>query len=131
MTIPRPVICYPTVHVLVVPVWSGVNVGGVRLSEVCPHLGTQDDFEHVGKLHQEVVNRLVRCTAACRQDPLTRRFQNAFFCIFHVSASILILCHNILAEKLLQSTFCDQTLYLSNVCRVMSRITEVALLNNF
>ena len=54
-----------------------------------------------------------------------------FLCIFHISPSISILCQNISAEKLLQKTFCDQTLYISNVCRVIRCITKVALLNNF
>ena len=61
----------------------------------------------------------------------SQNFQNTFFCIFHISPSISILCQNILAEKLLQSTFCDKTLYITNVCRVIRRVTKVALLNNF
>ena len=36
----------------------------------------------------------------------------------------------ICVEELLQRTFYDQTLYTTNVCRVLSRITKVALLNN-
>ena len=35
-----------------------------------------------------------------------------------------------MAEKMLQNTFSDQTLYITNVCRVISHITKVALLNN-
>lgn len=39
-----------------VPVWSGVNVAGVRLSELNPSIGTADDTENWGELHKEVVN---------------------------------------------------------------------------
>lgn len=39
-----------------VPVWSGVNVAGVRLSELNPSIGTADDEEKWGELHYEVVN---------------------------------------------------------------------------
>ena len=42
---------------ILVPVWSGVNVGGVRLVDLYPNIGTTEDREQVGKLHQEVVNR--------------------------------------------------------------------------
>ena len=50
---------------------------------------------------------------------------------FHISPSISILYTKILAEKLLQITFCNQTLNITNVCGVLNRITKVALLNNF
>ncbi|ETN57958.1 l-lactate dehydrogenase [Anopheles darlingi] len=39
-----------------VPVWSGVNVAGVRLAEINPAIGTSDDTEKWGDLHHEVVN---------------------------------------------------------------------------
>ncbi|XP_050090453.1 L-lactate dehydrogenase [Anopheles aquasalis] len=39
-----------------VPVWSGVNVAGVRLAEINPSIGTSDDTEKWGDLHHEVVN---------------------------------------------------------------------------
>ncbi|XP_001866924.2 L-lactate dehydrogenase [Culex quinquefasciatus] len=39
-----------------VPVWSGVNVAGVRLAEINPSIGTADDDEKWGELHHEVVN---------------------------------------------------------------------------
>ncbi|XP_058462563.1 L-lactate dehydrogenase [Malaya genurostris] len=39
-----------------VPVWSGVNVAGVRLAEINPAIGTSDDQEKWGELHHEVVN---------------------------------------------------------------------------
>uniref|UniRef100_A0A182TAK4 L-lactate dehydrogenase n=1 Tax=Anopheles maculatus TaxID=74869 RepID=A0A182TAK4_9DIPT len=39
-----------------VPVWSGVNVAGVRLAEINPSIGTEDDTEKWGDLHQQVVN---------------------------------------------------------------------------
>lgn len=38
-----------------VPVWSGVNVAGVRLRELNPTLGTCDDPEHWNELHRQVV----------------------------------------------------------------------------
>ena len=55
-------------------------------------------------------------------------FQNAMFCIL---SSISILCQNNVVNKLFQGNFCDPTLDINNVCRVISRITKVALLNNF
>lgn len=39
-----------------VPVWSGVNVAGVRLRELNPHIGTDKDAEKWIDLHAEVVN---------------------------------------------------------------------------
>lgn len=38
-----------------VPVWSGVNVAGVRLREVNPKIGETDDPEGWSKLHDQVV----------------------------------------------------------------------------
>ena len=64
---------------------------------------------------------------------------SAELCMAHVENLYNIPCLTIptyilsknLAEKLLPSIFCDQTLYITNVCRVISRITKVTLLNNF
>ncbi|XP_053683998.1 L-lactate dehydrogenase isoform X2 [Sabethes cyaneus] len=39
-----------------VPVWSGVNIAGVRLAEINPAIGTAEDEEKWGDLHHEVVN---------------------------------------------------------------------------
>lgn len=39
-----------------VPVWSGVNVAGVRLRELNPAVGTPEDSEKWHELHNEVVN---------------------------------------------------------------------------
>lgn len=39
-----------------VPVWSGVNVAGVRLSEINPSIGTPNDKEKWSEVHAEVVN---------------------------------------------------------------------------
>lgn len=39
-----------------VPVWSNVNVAGVRLSSMNPKIGTDGDPEHYGNIHKEVVN---------------------------------------------------------------------------
>lgn len=39
-----------------VPVWSGVNVAGVRLRELNPHAGEETDSEEWGKLHKQVVD---------------------------------------------------------------------------
>lgn len=39
-----------------VPVWSGVNIAGVRLAEINPDIGTASDVEKWGDLHHEVVN---------------------------------------------------------------------------
>jgi L-lactate dehydrogenase len=38
-----------------VPVWSGVNIAGVRLREINPAIGTADDPEKWADLHDEVV----------------------------------------------------------------------------
>ncbi|XP_017881385.1 L-lactate dehydrogenase-like isoform X2 [Ceratina calcarata] len=39
-----------------VPVWSGVNVAGVRLRDLNPLVGTEKDPEKWSELHKEVVN---------------------------------------------------------------------------
>lgn len=39
-----------------VPLWSGVNVAGVRLRELNPDIGTENDKEKWNELHSEVVN---------------------------------------------------------------------------
>lgn len=39
-----------------VPVWSGVNIAGVRLRELNPNVGTENDPEKWSELHSEVVN---------------------------------------------------------------------------
>ncbi|KAG8522420.1 L-lactate dehydrogenase A-like 6B [Galemys pyrenaicus] len=38
-----------------VPVWSGVNVAGVPLKELNPHIGTDRDPEHWNNVHKEVI----------------------------------------------------------------------------
>lgn len=38
-----------------VAVWSGVNIAGVRLRELNPEIGTEDDAEKWGELHKQVV----------------------------------------------------------------------------
>ncbi len=43
--------------IFLVAVWSGVNVGGVRLREVKPELGTDQDPEKWGQIHTDVINR--------------------------------------------------------------------------
>ena len=67
----------------------------------------------------------IDCTGACMQNVLTSKI-----CIFHIPINIFIFCENILAENCLQRTFCDHILYITNVCRHISRVTKVALLNN-
>lgn len=42
-----------------VPVWSGVNVAGVRLRDLNPDIGTTSDPDKYNELHKEVVNRSV------------------------------------------------------------------------
>uniref|UniRef100_A0A2P2HWI8 L-lactate dehydrogenase n=1 Tax=Hirondellea gigas TaxID=1518452 RepID=A0A2P2HWI8_9CRUS len=39
-----------------VPVWSGVNVAGVRLRDLNPLIGAKDDPDKFDQLHKEVVN---------------------------------------------------------------------------
>lgn len=38
-----------------VPVWSSVNVAGVRLKDINPQIGTDRDPESWSEVHQEVV----------------------------------------------------------------------------
>lgn len=38
-----------------IPLWSTVNVAGVRLREVKPELATTNDDEHFGEIHKDVV----------------------------------------------------------------------------
>ncbi|KAG0721616.1 L-lactate dehydrogenase [Chionoecetes opilio] len=39
-----------------VPVWSGVNIAGVRLRDLNPAVGTEEDPEKYNEMHKEVVN---------------------------------------------------------------------------
>ncbi|CAH0547730.1 unnamed protein product [Brassicogethes aeneus] len=39
-----------------VPIWSGVNVAGVRLREINPNVGTDSDPENYKQLHKDVIN---------------------------------------------------------------------------
>lgn len=39
-----------------VPVWSGVNVAGVKLSDINPKIGTSEDPENWAEVHKDVVN---------------------------------------------------------------------------
>lgn len=41
-----------------VPVWSGVNIAGVRLTDVVPKVGTSEDSENYAEIHKKVVDRL-------------------------------------------------------------------------
>ena len=71
-------------------------------------------------------------TGVRKQNTLSRKISKCtFFLSIPISPSNSILCQKNLVETLLQSTLCDQTLYITNVCRVLSSITKVALLNNF
>ncbi|KMR05025.1 l-lactate dehydrogenase [Lasius niger] len=38
-----------------VPVWSGVNVAGVRLRDINEYVGTENDKEHWNELHKQVI----------------------------------------------------------------------------
>lgn len=38
-----------------VPVWSGVNIAGVRLSDLNPKIGTESDAENWKETHEAVV----------------------------------------------------------------------------
>ena len=40
-----------------VPVWSGVNVAGVRLRDVDPQIGSEKDVEKWSEVHRQVVQR--------------------------------------------------------------------------
>lgn len=39
-----------------IPVWSGINIAGIKLHEVLPTIGQSNDSENLSKLHEEVVN---------------------------------------------------------------------------
>lgn len=43
-------------RIISVPVWSSVNVGGVRLIELNPAIGTDRDEENWKEIHKNVVN---------------------------------------------------------------------------
>ncbi|KAK3924707.1 L-lactate dehydrogenase [Frankliniella fusca] len=43
-------------HTLVVPVWSGVNVAGVRLRDIDPDIGSAADHEKWSEVHHQVVS---------------------------------------------------------------------------
>ena len=40
-----------------VPVWSGVNIAGVRLRDLNPEAGTANDKENWAQVHSQVVSR--------------------------------------------------------------------------
>ena len=42
-----------------VPVWSGINIGGVNLKDLNPKIGQADDPENWNDLHKQVVQRYV------------------------------------------------------------------------
>lgn len=44
------------IGIFLVPLWSGVNIAGVRLSELNPKIGGSDDPEKWSDLHRDVVN---------------------------------------------------------------------------
>ena len=100
-----------------------VNQPHCRLGEVIINLGRTETFlirsarQQSGNYHNY--------TAMRRQNAINRKiFKTIFFCIFYISPSIFFLCQKFLAKKLLQSTFCNQTLYITNICRVISRVTK-------
>jgi len=43
--------------ILIVAVWSGVNVAGVRLHDINPALGSDGDKENWEDMHRQVVQR--------------------------------------------------------------------------
>lgn len=47
--------------IFLVPVWSGVNVAGVRLRDLNPAAGTDADTENWGQIHTQVVQRFATC----------------------------------------------------------------------
>ena len=88
----------------------------------CPVI-TEEGIAH----KVNMINNVMYCSAQAKHA----NSQNAFFA-YSISHQALLSClRNKLAEKLLQSSFCDQTQYITNVYRVISRFTKVALLNNF
>jgi hypothetical protein len=48
---------FKIVVVVVVAVWSGVNVAGVRLRDINPSLGIGEDKENWEDMHRQVVQR--------------------------------------------------------------------------
>ena len=68
----------------------------------------------------------------CSTETETLLFRKIFKMRFFVySISHHLIASKILGVKLLLGTFCDETLYITNECRFISRIIKVALLNNF
>ena len=89
--------------------------------------------------NKETAHLLKVCMTVCgvQATILIRKNFKCLFCMFHILPSIsakpsmLHLCQKKLSRKLLRSTFCNQILYITIVCKVVSRITKVALQNNF
>ena len=77
-----------------------------------------------------IILRYQLCTLLCAALYFVKKILKAFF-VYTISHKAFLSCHKTLVEKLLQRSFCYQTLYITNVCRVISCITKVALLNNF
>ncbi|GLH00217.1 Lactate dehydrogenase, partial [Gryllus bimaculatus] len=53
-----------------VPVWSGVNVSGVRLRDLYPELGTPDDKENWNEVHEQVIKRWTCMTSRGVEVPV-------------------------------------------------------------
>ena len=49
----------------IVPVWSGVNIAGVRLRDLNPEAGTTNDKENWAEVHSQVVSRQVCAIINC------------------------------------------------------------------
>ena len=75
------------------------------------------------------VNYQYRLALPCagKNTIIRKIFQNAFHPSF-LAKHFYLVSKNFI-PKWLKSTFCDQALYITNVCRVISRITKVTLLN--
>ena len=71
----------------------------------------------------------MNCNAEVKRTN-SQNCQNTIISIFHISASISYV-QTFLLKNRCKVLYCDQTLYITNVCRVINRVTKVALLNNF
>ena len=79
---------------------------------------------------QYLASQHIKLMLSCACKTLSFANFYFFFYIPYLTKHLYLVSKNFSA-KLLQCTFCDQSLYITNLCGVISHVTKVALLNNF
>lgn len=113
---------------ITVPVWSGVNVAGVRLRELNPTIGTSEDPEGWCELHKEVVNSAyeviklkgytswaIGLSVASLASAILRNTNNVHAVSTLVNVSVLLFCSSLylfIVEKLNCEFLTNPTLFL-------------------